>query len=294
VVGAFVVGGVGVGYLPLVGRWLALGALGILALLPAQDNPLFVTTADTPPIRQTVAWLSRHMQPEDVLIVDPGLKVGLLEWAHYEALYAPAGLRRASAVEPSMSRVWHLERQGSEDQALKREIQRGRYARTFIGPWYFIVTLYEGPPAPPTHVGTALLYHGARLSPPAPYRVGEPLAVQLWWSAEAPLNADYSTSLRLVRLQDETQWVQLDGPPQGELTPSATSAFVPGEVYRDDRTLTLPFDLEGGDYELRLYVYQWWDGVRLPFAQGASGAGSRPEADYSVVGRFRVVSFNRG
>ncbi len=46
------------------------------------------------------------------------------------------------------------------------------------------------------------------------------------------------------------------------------TSWQPGAVVFDPHTLSLPDDLPPGEYELRVKLYTWWDGVILPQADG--------------------------
>jgi hypothetical protein len=56
---------------------------------------------------------------------------------------------------------------------------------------------------------------------------------------------------------------QSDGPPLIVNGPRETSRWQPGMVYLEERTLTLPYPLTTGDYDVMLSVYQWWDSTRI-------------------------------
>jgi hypothetical protein len=56
----------------------------------------------------------------------------------------------------------------------------------------------------------------------------------------------------------------MDGPPAGGKYP--TSLWDVGEVIRDVVPVPLPEDLPGGDYEIRVGLYDAATGLRLPVA----------------------------
>jgi|GEM_PF-5193747 len=46
------------------------------------------------------------------------------------------------------------------------------------------------------------------------------------------------------------------------------TTWAPGERQRDAHGLRIPADADPGTYTLRLVVYDWRDGARLPLADG--------------------------
>jgi len=166
-------------------------------------------------------------------------------------------------------------------------VVKGRIPTEFWGPWYFIATLYQRPPlSPGVAVGDALRFGGGAITSGDRYLPGDRLTVESWWTVDAALDADYSISLQVIG-PDGRPVAQIDGGPTGAFTPDQTSAWQPGSIYRDDRSLTIPHCLPTGDYPVRLVVYQWWDGVRLA---PEPSAWTAPE-DSLDLGQIAVDSF---
>jgi hypothetical protein len=92
---------------------------------------------------------------------------------------------------------------------------------------------------------------------------GEPVRVRLWWSADQPIELDYSVGLHLVRGRDGWLADQMDGPPQVTDGPRATSQWATGRYYIEERELRLPYPTGNGTFNIYLAVYQWWDNVRI-------------------------------
>lgn len=90
---------------------------------------------------------------------------------------------------------------------------------------------------------------------------GAVLPVSLMWQVEAAMSVDYNVSLYL-QAPDGRTVVQRDGPPLA--TFGYTSQWTVGARYRDPYALQLPADLPPSDYVLRVAVYDWRDGQRLP------------------------------
>ncbi len=127
------------------------------------------------------------------------------------------------------------------------------------------------------HVGNALNVHRYDRLPEEPaavFQSGMALRqvavhpaqsrVDLWWSADTPLETDYTTSVFL--LDESGQLVaQHDSFPQNGARP--TTSWMPGEVIYDPHLLA-PADLPPGRYTVAVQVYTWQDGVKVPTADG--------------------------
>lgn len=82
-------------------------------------------------------------------------------------------------------------------------------------------------------------------------RPGEPLYVELTWQATAPIDRQLNTSLRIVDA-DGVIVAQQDGPPTRGIVP--TNLFFAAPL-PDVKVLTVPAELETGDYRLEIVVY---------------------------------------
>lgn len=265
-----------------------LAATGALMFLPPERSQHIIPT---PPVSAAFAWLQPRMGPGDVLVTDPACNCPPPEvWDYYRSVYFSNGL--AQADEPGDARrVWYLTMNGREDPELKAGVQSGRIAGEFIGPWDFLLRLYEGPPDPAgiafengmrLHGVEILPNHGRALEQGVIVRrEGEPLHMRLWWSADRPLDRDYSVGL--YALYSGQVIAQDDGPPAPRNGPAQTSAWEPGALYVEERTLNLPDSLWMGAYDLALTVYDWQDPAPIP-AEGYPD-GLVP------VGSFRVMAW---
>lgn len=266
--------GIGLAALPR-DTWLAGGIVLLFGVsMPWQPFDHRPKYSDSPPVRDLVRELARRFEAYDTLVIDPNLDYGGYDWWYYEPLYFQGGrIPQASDEYEAGSRVWHLVRQGHVDQDVLNSVKAGRIATEFWGPWYFIVTLYEGPPLAPGYTfGERLHYRGHSFPDGLRYMPGDTLNIELWWSVDRPPDHDYSLSVQVVD-EDGRIIAQADGGPTGPFTPGQTSAWQPGEVYRDDRSIKLPWCQTPGEYRVLLVVYQWWDGHRLSPANNAP-AGS--------------------
>jgi len=80
---------------------------------------------------------------------------------------------------------------------------------------------------------------------------GEPLLVELTWQATAPIDRQLNTSLRVVDA-DGVTIAQQDGPPARGIVP--TNLFFAAPL-PDVKVLTLPTEVEAGEYRLEVVVY---------------------------------------
>ena len=110
---------------------------------------------------------------------------------------------------------------------------------------------------------------------------GDTLPITLFWQAQARMPEDYQVFVHLMGP---------DGRPvaQGDKSPLdgdwPTSAWEPGQTFRDDYAIQLPDDLAPGAYELRVGLYRLADFMRLP-VQGPEG---RVADSAIILGQARV------
>jgi len=284
--------GLGLSYLAQGGsvrRSLAWGAALLLALLPWQPflyRPRY--EHDSPPVRDMVQALGQRWQDGDRLLLDPRCACGeALIWDYYESVYAPAGLPRATADDLSAAAIWYLTSQQMPPSAQEEALSAAYLPTEFFGPWYFIATRYERGSGPAQPVGAELLFQGARLHEDGPYRLLDEVRVSSWWQVRQTPGVEYALSLQLLDGRGQVI-AQADGPAQSALKPVPMSAWQPDQLYHDERSLRIPDTILGGSYELRLLVYQWWDGQRLPFGVGAAAQ------DSLLLRRLTVIAYPEG
>ena len=144
----------------------------------------------------------------------------------------------------------------------------------------------------PTIVAPADTDDGLRLQGydllPAP---GAP-TLRLFWETGDGAASDWITYIHLYRPQGE-RITQFDGPALAGLQP--TSQWQTGSLYIDRRQLLLPAGLEPGDYLLRIGLYNFVSGERLPFRPDVDdGQGQFEDGQLlvplSVPERFDQVS----
>jgi hypothetical protein len=263
------------------------GALLALTLTPPDIGPKIYS----PTFDASFAWLRTHYQPGDVIYIDPDFKnVEPEEWDYFTQVYFPGGLHFVD--DPgAYRRVWYVAVDGGQNVVAHTRLMKTRVPGIFVGPWNFLIRLYQ---APPDVAGVlyenGLRFHGAEIvngaSPSyAVYREGETVRLWLWWSVDAPVGLDYSISTQVPRPDGAGLLAQFDGPPQLlDDSPRETSRWTPGRFYIEGRVLTLPDPLRTGLYRVNMAVYQWWDNTRM-------GAPGLDADNLRAISHFRVKSW---
>jgi uncharacterized protein YfiM (DUF2279 family) len=244
-------------------------ALGAALCVPmfARITPSYYVQG--PPMQAAFQMLSQQMRWGDALVIDPNLLASPEEWDYYIRAYFPNGLIITNDPTP-YRRVWYATREGSRDPELESAVLTGRIARQFVGPWDFLIRLYEAPPDREGVLfangmrlhGLDVLEDGDIFGSRLVRREGESISVRLWWTVDTPVALDYSVSLQVVD-QNGVMVAQVDSAPQVKDAPSETSRWTPGILYTEKRTLTLPYPTQHGTYRIALAVYHFSDGVRL-------------------------------
>lgn len=244
------------------------GLAGLL-LLGLMFLPLPIERYDivTPPLASNMQWLTEHIRPGDVLIIDPRSECGPPEeWDYYTRVFFPhGGLQIVNAPEDHR-RVWFVVFNGWQDVTLETEIKAGRVTGRFVGPPQCLFQLYEAPPDREGHLfENGMRFHGMDiLEGDQPWfgaiakREGETIRVRLWWSVDQPIAQNFSIGVHLYRAENIV--TQSDGAPQ-VVYPSGssgeTSTWLPEQYYVEERSITVPYPTIVGNYPLRLVVYDW-------------------------------------
>jgi len=208
------------------------------------------------------------------MLFDPLCQCGAAEqWDYFKAVYFPNGLDVVT-TPAGHRRIWYVSSAGQHTRAtvdaiLQNHIDSG----LFIGPSGFLFRLYEGPPDPSGILfDNGMRFHGADIlsldglryeSGLIARREGQPVQVRLWWSADRPVELDYSEATYLVNDVNQRRVAQVDGPPQISDGPQATSQWTTGRYYVEEREVTLPYPLASNTFDVTMTVYQWWDNTRI-------------------------------
>ncbi|HLV35201.1 MAG TPA: glycosyltransferase family 39 protein [Spirillospora sp.] len=279
----FVLIGLGLGYglsrLPRTIRAVTFTALVIL-MFTIPINARYKPNHHRP-FEQNFRWLQQQIEPGDVMLVDPDFCLIQCNEADSWGYYYDTYLRQHIEIvqEPANHRrVWYVRADGWHDTATEQAVLENRIPTIFVGPWDFLIRLYQGPPDPEGILfenglrfhGMDVMDGGSIMRQPYYWREQTTARVRLWWSIDRPLDADYSISVQ-VQNREGRLVAQNDGPPRpvhlslvdtSEL-PAETSRWEPGRYYIDERDILLP-NLGSEIYaNVLLTVYQWWDGVRL-------------------------------
>jgi hypothetical protein len=114
--------------------------------------------------------------------------------------------------------------------------------------------------------------------------VGSALPLVLYWSADPPLQADYTVFVHLTGAAGGRPAQRDVGPRSGTYP---TTLWPPGAVVVDESDLTLPPTLAPGPYTLQIGLYVQQDGQFLP-ALPVSGAPPGSGPDYVTLGPITV------
>ncbi len=157
------------------------------------------------------------------------------------------------------------------------------------------VTASQAPGLPPvpgdSRVGENIRLQGITVvgsngRPITEARAGDTVYVDLFWAADAPIQADYTAFVHLLGTAFNPAtggpvWAGQDAPPAGGAYP--TSWWDQRTVVRDRHALVLPDDIPPGDYTLEVGMYGP-DGQRLP----TSGLGADPAQGRMTAPGVRV------
>ena len=126
--------------------------------------------------------------------------------------------------------------------------------------------LFERPPMQysldlPFEQGISLLGYDLPTKTVAP---GGTLTLALYWQASQSLRTSYKVSVQL--LSPESQLVAQDDSIPRQWTYPTTS-WLPGEIVRDEHTLTLPPQIDNGSHEVVVLLYDPTSGTRLRTVQ---------------------------
>jgi hypothetical protein len=100
---------------------------------------------------------------------------------------------------------------------------------------------------------------------------GSEFDVTLYWEAERSPEDDYVVFVHLLNAEGEAV-ASHDGPPMDGRY--VTSAWLPGDIIRDNHRLVLDPNTPAGTYRLQVGMYSWPDLERLPVRDSQ---GEQPE-----------------
>lgn len=260
--------GLGLARLPM---RLANGMAVVLLALSFIATPL---NDQSSTLDENFEWLRDHIQAGDVLVIDPvNACGGSYEWDYAVRAYFPEGLLVVN--DPAgYRRVWYVTYDGRQTPNLFQQISDKRLPDRYVGPPTCLIRLYQGPPdAKGILFANGMRFHGADVleadgrlwTAPTVRHEGESIQLRLWWTADAPIDLDYSVGTYV--LANELV-AQADGAPQlvfPEKAPRETSRWKRDQFYIEERTLKLPDQMSSGEsiYNLDLAVYDWQSNQRV-------------------------------
>ncbi len=281
-------------YLPRKVQWVVMAGLLGMNFLPIDWLQFRSVETEAVPMRMVLSWFAQHIRPGDVVIKDPYCVCGApIAWDYFMPQFFPQGDLPWVTEPATHSRVWYLATTGwQQDEKLKADILNGRKESIFVGPWNFLLRLYEGPPLwQGVAFGDEIAINGIEIpNNRITFRENEPIQVKLWWSALKPPSMDYSISLALFDEYDKLI-AQSDGPAHAEGTPEQMTQWQPGQYYEDFRTLNLPIGAPGLNYTLVVAAYDWQTGRRLAPATNTIYPPVGANGDYMLLKKISVVSY---
>ncbi len=132
------------------------------------------------------------------------------------------------------------------------------------------------------YIGDAVQFLGYDRAPQA-VTPGTTVRLTLYWRAMGRMDRPYVVFLHLVDGQGGIQAQKDNEPVQGTIP---TTSWLPGEIISDVYELTLPAALPGGQYPLRVGMYDAATSVRLPVKE----RGAAKTGDYIDLGSLTVSS----
>lgn len=112
----------------------------------------------------------------------------------------------------------------------------------------------------------ALLLHSYALPSGSTYQAGDVIPLSIRWQPRDVLPEDYQVSIQLVA-SDGFVLTQRDSAPMG--TFGKMSEWEVNKNYLDNHGLLIPSGAFSGEYTIRVVVYRWQDGSRLPYVDGS-------------------------
>jgi hypothetical protein len=110
------------------------------------------------------------------------------------------------------------------------------------------------------HFGDDIRLIGCKAIPPS-LNPGDELRVALYWRAEAKPEQDYTVFVHVLNSDGELV-AQHDSMPQDGTWP--TTQWPAGSLIIDTHVVPLPADLLPGTYHVKVGLYTWQTGERLP------------------------------
>ncbi len=250
--------------------FVAVALLSFVAL-PAQ-------LPERTPYREVFQQMSAAAHPDDIVFFDHfRRRDDFLRWQYRH--YLSADLQNNIVFDldellalGNVRRIWHVTN-NARKSSVRNHFRAIESTRPLVGGFgdcrssaCLLARLLEGPPLREQVVfGDEVGYLGTDIDWIDTTRID----MRLWWRVDRQPTFDYSIGVHLLD-ENGRLIAQNDGAVHYfnvDMLP--VSQLVPEQFYIDYRTLELPENVAPGRYELRLIVYQWWDGTRLLLPDGS-------------------------
>ncbi len=272
-VGLALLAGAGLSVLPR-----RLGVLAGIALVIAQAAQVmtYLPTPQRIPYRDIYLVISRDLQPGDVIAyvgADPEDRVIAWNERQYLRGDVPRLVEPAAGDLLGYRRIWFMTGRllDADVQARFQEIEPSHPLETVLGDcvrqWCFVAQLLQAPPlAVPEIFGGVMPFYGGQVS----LSEADTLNTRLYWRTDSPPLEDYSIAVHILDA-DGRLIGQSDGPLSHFGNVIQTSRMVSDMIYQDRRSIETEGELKPGCCDIRLIVYQPWDGERLLLPDGRDG-----------------------
>jgi 4-amino-4-deoxy-L-arabinose transferase-like glycosyltransferase len=260
--------------LALVPSRLKWGALALFAGISLWAMPSQLPQ-DIIPYHMLFRELSAQAQPGDMVLLDhSGYEDGdVMRWQLQHIV--PESLRIDTTLDIEKvlpaRRIWYVTGDwlNPDVRAIFSRIEQTHPRQSGFGQcdlrWCYLIQLMEAPPfETPQVFGLDMAFWGLDVDAVSP----EAIQTRMWWKVDQTPPLDYSIGLHLLDAEGNLV-AQADGSINhyGQQNIN-TAQLEPGKIYIDFRTLTLPFALSAGQYQLDMIVYDWQTGERLTLADG--------------------------
>ncbi len=264
-----------------------IGLVGVLFAIPAlQQTTILVAERSLPDSRVVLrTWADRNLPPGSVLVTVENHKtfnpiwggIPYLHWFDWVertdlTIYTPEEWQQVAGVTYI---AYPAEQWAAASANLDADtvLLLGEFGgEGWRGPHTILTRIQPLQHPRELNFGDEITLKGFEFSQIAA-NTGGAFSLNLFWQALAQPQANYSVFLHLTPEDAAIPLVQADGAPGG--SEQQTALWQTGQhFFSDTFTLTLPSDLPPGDYVVRLGLYDYLTGVRLPVTAAESTGDS--------------------
>lgn len=241
------------------GRFAAVLAASTFVVLGAATFSAF--WPGTQDWRGVLQVLAREARPDDVIVLDGEPYTTDYYLRRFFGEPVPLVAMEDWLDAPVFGeRLWFIDGDQVVEEAALALLPEGMVQTRRSVRWPIVVEFYQRSPQGPQVVYGGQLALGYRGAPSITVQPGTTLTVDVWWRAERVPDFNYSAGFLL--LGEAGVIAQQDGNfDSGRLD----AQVLPVGVWTpDSREIVIPPDAPPGRYTLRVTVYDWRDGARLP------------------------------